>query len=357
MTKKTVGYVRLEWTCPRCGSRNPGPEKSCANCGAPQPEDVKFEQAVQEELITGEEEVKRAKAGPDVHCAFCGARNPAGAEICTQCGADLGEATARVSGQVVGAHRHEPVPDVPCPSCGARNAASAHECSQCGASMARPIPESRRPAARVQSGGCGPAVYVVGAALILLVILGIFLTRPSGDIAASVDSVSWTRSIAIMGLTPVARENWLDEIPPDAVIGACTKEPHHMQDQPAPNSKEVCGTPYTVDTGSGYGEVVQDCRYQVYEDWCEYQVQEWQKVDVVTLSGDDLNPRWPVTQLDVGQQEGSGEESYQVVFDTDGGTYTYVTSDPAEFALFQPGSRWTLKVNKLNAVVSVEPAR
>jgi ribosomal protein L40E len=362
MVKKTLGYVELEWTCPRCGSRNPGPDKTCNGCGAPQPDDVEFEQAAQEELVTEEKAIKRAKAGPDVHCAYCGARNRADAEICTQCGADLTEAEARVSGQVVGAHRREPVPDVACPACGALNPASAHECSQCGATLARPEPKpaprsAAKPAARAGRGGCGPIALVAGVGLILLVILGIFLTRPSGERAATVEDVSWTRSVPIMGLVPVAHEGWYDEVPQDAVLGDCRQEPHHVQDSPAPNAREICGTPYTVDTGSGYGEVVQDCRYEVYEDWCEYQVEEWQVVDQVVQSGSDLNPRWPVTQLDVGQRKGEGEERYEVVFDTDGGTYSYITSDPAEFAQFRPGSQWLLKVNKLGAVVDVEPVR
>ncbi len=361
MTKKTLGYVELEWTCPRCGSKNPGPQKSCSGCGAPQPDDVEFEQAAEEELITDEEEIERAKTGPDVHCAYCGARNPAGAKTCTQCSADLTEAAARVSGRVVGAHRHEAAPDVACPSCGAMNPATAHECSQCGASLARPEPEPepRTPASRAaapQRGGCGRVAIIAGAVLIALIALGIFLTRPSSDMVAAVEDVSWTRTIPIMGLVPVTYEDWQDEIPPEAIIGDCRQEPHHVQDSPAPNSKEICGTPYTIDKGSGYGEVVQDCQYEVYEEWCEYSVEELQAVDQIVQSGNDLNPVWPaVTQLAAGQQAGEGKETYEIVFDTDGGTYTYTTSDPAEFAQFQDGSQWLLKVNKLGAVVSVEP--
>jgi ribosomal protein L40E len=361
MTKKTLGYVEMEWTCPRCGSKNPGPQKSCSGCGAPQPDDVEFEQAAEEELIAEEEEIERAKTGPDVHCAYCGARNPAGAKTCTQCSADLTEAAARVSGRMVGAHRREAAPDVACPSCGAMNPATAHECSQCGASLARPEPKPEPPtpasrAAAPQRGGCGRVAIIAGVVLIALIALGIFLTRPSSDIAAIVEDVSWTRTIPIMGMVPVTYEDWQDEIPPEAVIGDCRREPHHVQDSPAPNSKEICGTPYTVDKGSGYGEVVQDCQYEVYEEWCEYSVEELQVVDQIVQSGNDLNPTWPaVTQLAAGQQAGEGEETYEIVFDTDGGTYTYTTSDPAEFAQFQDGSRWLLKVNKLGGVVSVEP--
>jgi len=200
-------------------------------------------------------------------------------------------------------------------------------------------------------------ILVAGAVLVALVALGIFLTRPSGEAVATVEDVSWTRTVPIMGLVPVTHEGWFDEIPSEAVVRDCRPEPHHVQDSPAPNSREICGTPYTVDTGSGYGEVVQDCRYEVYEDRCKYTVEEWQVVDKRTLSGNNMNPSWPaVTRLAANQKAGEGEEEYEIVFNTDGGTYSYITRNPAEFAQFRPGSQWLLKVNKLGAVVSVEPA-
>ena len=357
MAKKTVGYVQLEWKCPNCGARNPGPQKICAGCGAAQPENVVFEQAAQEALITKEEEIQRAKTGPDVHCAFCGARNPAGTKICTQCGADLVEAKARASGQVLGAHRDKPAPETPCPACGTPNLATAYKCAKCGASLGRPEPEPAKQPVPARKGGCSPVVYVVGAAVVLVVIvLAVLLTRTS-DVVGSVEDVGWTRSVAVEALGPVNREDWRDEIPSDAVLGTCTQKRHHTEDQQVPNSKEVCGTPYTVDKGSGYAEVVQDCVYEVYADWCKYQAQEWRQVDEATLSGEDLSPRWPAPQLSAEQRMGTQAEMYEIVFDADGASYTYKTRDPAEFGQFQLGSRWTLKVNQLNEVVGVEPAR
>jgi hypothetical protein len=200
-------------------------------------------------------------------------------------------------------------------------------------------------------------VYIIGAAVILLVALGIILPLPSSDVVGTVEAVEWTRSVPIQALSPVTYEDWRDEIPSDVVIGTCEQKAHHTQDEPAPNSKEICGTPYTVDKGSGYGEVVQDCEFEVYADWCEYEVKEWQVVDEFTLSGNDLDPRWPAPQLSTDQREGERKELYECIFDTDGKTYTYKTRDTAEFAQCQIGSRWNLKVNKLNAVLSIEPAR
>jgi hypothetical protein len=62
MTRKTVGYVQLEWACPRCETRNPGPQKFCNGCGGPQPPDVKFEQPAQEKLLTDAGDRKGGRA-------------------------------------------------------------------------------------------------------------------------------------------------------------------------------------------------------------------------------------------------------------------------------------------------------
>ncbi len=356
MTKETLGYVRLEWTCPNCGSKNPGPEKSCSECGGPQPEDVKFEQQAQEKLISDEAEIARAKTGPDVHCAFCGARNPAGAESCTQCGADLTAAEARARGRVVGAHRAKRAPDVACPSCGALNPANAHECAKCGASMARRERVARKATPSKTSNWRLIGAVVLGGIALLCVVFFILSSRTK-DVTGKVQSVSWTRSIAIEELGPVEHEDWRSQIPSDANIGSCTQKAHHTQDSPAPDARKICGTPYTVDTGSGYGEVVQDCQYEVYRDWCEYTVEEWQQVDPIVIEGQDFNPSWPTVKLGPNQREGEREESYKCIFDSDGKTYTYNTRQFDAFTRCEIGSRWTLKVNTFNAVVDIESAK
>jgi ribosomal protein L40E len=360
MARKTIGFVHLEWTCPNCETRNPGPHRFCNGCGAPQPEDIQFEQPAQEKLIQDQAEIARAKAGPDVHCPYCKARNPGGAKFCGACGGDLSEAAVRESGRVVGAHRAEPVPDVTCPSCGARNPATARTCQQCGASMPgvraeipTMQPTEKMPARRRSTFG------VAAIALLVVCILGavglVLLLNRTEDITGKVQAVSWTRSIPILALGLVEHEDWLEDIPHDAEIGDCRLEYHHTQDEPADNSQEVCGTPYTVDTGGGFGEVVQDCVYEVYEDWCTYSEQDWQVVDQVTLSGSDLNPVWPQVNLGADQRQGDGEEEYEVTFQSDQGTYLYTITDPVQFSQFVPGSEWLLKVNPMNAVLSVEP--
>ena len=390
MVKKTLGYVELEWTCSQCGTRNPGPQKACTSCGSPQSKRVEFDQAPEEKLLTDKEEIARAKAGPDVHCAFCGARNPAGAERCTQCNADLGEAQARESGRVLGAHRSGAAAPVKCPKCGAENPGTAKRCSQCNSALSAvrsaaskapsprkaARPSSRRKtsrssrktkartsaASKSQGKGAGNLIlilFLIGFSLAVLCgcVMFVLSQIPAKQTIGVVESVSWERRIEIEELGNVTHEDWRDEIPSDARIGTCREKYRRTQDSPAPNATEVCGTPYTVDTGTGHGEVVQDCEYEVYDDWCQYTVRDWKKVDTEISRGDDLRPYWPDPYLSRDQREGERDESYKVVLDADGERYTYHPRDEADFRRCQIGTRWSLTINVLGNIKSMEPAQ
>jgi len=354
MTKKKLGYVKLEWTCPNCQTRNPGPNAFCNGCGAPQPEDVQFEQPPEEKLITDEAELARAKAGPDQHCPYCGARNRGDAAFCGGCGGDLKDAEKRASGRVVGAHRDEPAPPITCPNCGQENPADAKTCASCGASLTIDKPASK---ARTPKKVGGLAVILIAVACVASILGFIFLGGRSDTLEGSVSSVYWERSVSIEMLTLTRASDFLEDIPGGATIGNCTMEYHHTQDSPAANSQEVCGTPYTVDTGSGYGEVVQDCYYEVYQEYCEYEAYAWTVVDVATDSGYDLYPTWPSVQLGSDSREGEAEETYLVTFSTSDGSFDYAPDSENEFRQFETGSTWSLEVNSFNRVISVEPLR
>lgn len=356
MTQKTEGYIELEWTCPNCQSNNRGTIKTCQSCGSPQPADVKFHLPGEAVLRTDQASAAKAEAGPDIHCPFCGARNAAGTKNCTQCGGDLSGGTARQSGQVVGAYSTVPAGQVACSSCGHLNAPSAQQCAKCGSPLVRPI-ETPATAAPVKSG-ISPLILiilvVVGCGLFFL-LSTLFKTE---SLTGTVQQVSWSRVIYIEALQNVSSQGWKSDIPSNASLGSCTKKFHHTQDQPAAVATEVCGTPYVVDKGSGMGVVVKDCTYQVYEDYCQYTVQEWRPVDQIVLQGSDLNPRWPSTpSLPTGQRLGSQQEQYSVVFSTDKGLLTFKTTDSTIFQQCQINSSWNLVVNISNDIVSISPAR
>jgi hypothetical protein len=196
--------------------------------------------------------------------------------------------------------------------------------------------------------------------IIVLACLGgavlLFLFNRTDEVIGRVESVNWERTIVVEELGLVSREEWLNEMPAEADVGACTSRVHHTQSSPAPGAREICGTPYTLDTGTGLGEVVQDCEYQVYADWCEYTALEWQTADELTTTGTDYTPLWPQLSLNQEQREGEREESYRVSFNVDGEDYTYGTSSLDRFQQFEVGSDWILEVNTFDMVVGVSPA-
>ena len=361
MTKKSIGYVQMLWTCPRCTTRNPGPQKFCNGCGGPQPPDVAFEQAPEEKLLTEAAEIAKAKAGPDQHCPFCSARNPAGVKFCGACGGDLAGGKARESGKVVGAFRAGPAAPVACPRCGTSNPGAALKCSSCGASLTSPapapVPSTPAPAAR--PAGRSP-LLIIGVILAALCGLGglvlLLLGGRKSEAVGVVDSIGWERRIAIEALRPVEHEDWYDQIPSGADVGTCRQARRSTSQDPVANSVEVCGTPYTVDSGSGYGEVVQDCVYEVYDDLCSYTISEWTVIDTAVARGTGGVPSWPSVSLATDERQGDESESYTVVLATDSDRYTYTPSTAAEFATFTPGSRWILTVNGFGSLTGIEPA-
>ncbi len=351
MARKTVGYIHLEWECPNCLSRNPGPSKFCMGCGAPQPEDVEFQQPDAAALVTDEEEIARAKAGPDVHCPYCEARNPGNAKFCGSCGGDLSEAAVRKHGKVLGARKKDAQPIV-CPACGTENKAGAKRCVQCGSTLTKP--KSKVKPAPIKQRSLALMIALAVVACIAISVVG-YLLLSTNELAGEVTAVSWERSVGIEELLPTTKSDWYEDIPAGVMIESCTQELYETRNDYVPGSVEVCGTEYVEDTGTGLGEVVQDCVYEVYADWCDYTVDDWQEVDRVTASGTDLNPYWPNVTLTMDQRRGTETESFEVTFTTSKKDYTYNPETISEFTGFRLGSEWILEVNKLGGLVSVEP--
>ncbi|MFZ1396242.1 MAG: hypothetical protein WAS33_05060, partial [Candidatus Promineifilaceae bacterium] len=217
-----------------------------------------------------------------------------------------------------------------------------------------------QPQAKRAAGMSKTARYVLFGILGLVAIACIaiiILSSRTEEVVGEVQGVSWEYSVLIEALVPVEAQEWRDELPDDAEILSCRQALRRTQQNPAPGAQEVCGTPYTVDTGTGVGEVVQDCVYEIYDELCTYTELQWRDFDLVTLTGDDFAPEWPNPTLAQDQRFGAETEAYEVYFNADGRSYTYRPDDFNEYSQFETGSRWILEVNALNNVRSVTPDR
>jgi hypothetical protein len=354
MTQKELGYVELEWTCKHCGTINPGMKRVCTNCGSPIGKDDKFELPEQQELITDKEKVEEAKKGPAIQCPYCNVLNAADTKICIQCGGDIEAGLARQAGEVLGAYKAEAVPDKPCPSCGQPVKANAQRCPNCGGSLVEPPKPAAIPAKTKKT----PIWLIIGLIAIgVLCMVGIIalivMGNRTNDISASVSEIRWQRSVEILEQQPVQKSAWEEDLPSEAEDVSCRDEYKETSSNPAANAIEECGTPYTIDTGSGAGKVVQDCVYKIYASYCDYTILDWVVVNTAMAQGSDMNPQWPALTLQGGQQEGNRTEDYQVTFSGGGETYTYTPDDLAEYIQFEIGSEWVLSINTFGAIKEI----
>ncbi len=348
--KESKGFIQLEWICPNCNVRNPGPVKTCESCGAPQPENVKFERAAEEKIVTDEKLVQAAKAGADIHCGFCGTRNPATAVNCSQCGADLKEGKAREAGQILQAAPAAPKV-VTCSNCNAENPGTANICKQCGAPLARakiPAPAQAKATASGTAsaqpkkktnwflfGGIAAFLMVCCVAIVMMFVL------PSKSVQGTVSDVYWQTSVPVQEVQAVNHSNERGSAPSGAYNVSCYDD-----------SQEVCEEK-TVDRGNGFAEVVQECHTETQQ-YCSYTVDEWTTVQTYDLSGNDLYPVYESPSYSSDQRLGSSSETLTVTFNTSDGQETYTPGSVNEFQQFQIGSEWTLKMNALGGIVGVE---
>jgi ribosomal protein L40E len=354
MARKSKGFIELEWTCPNCDTRNRGSEKTCVNCGAPQPDDVQFEAPVERKFVSEEKAGELRKRGADIHCGFCGTRNPSDATTCSQCGADLSEGVARQSGREIKAAAGPQT--VVCNNCGMENPAATVNCAKCGAPLPRPaqstqpvgatgskaaaapVPVSTQPARKKPNwlilGGIALGLLICCVAAIVL------FAFPSQSLAATVSDVYWRTSVPVQEIHAVDYNDERGSPPSDAYNVSCQTD-----------SREVCEEK-TVDRGNGFAEVVEDCHTET-DQYCDYTVDEWTTIQTYTLDGHDLYPVYEQPNLANDQRLGDESADFTVYFETDNGTIDYSPDSLSEFQQFQVGSSWTLKLNALGGVVDV----
>lgn len=348
-SQQSKGFIQLEWVCLNCNSRNPGPKKTCESCGAPQPENVQFYAPAEAKVIQDENVAKAAGAGADIHCGFCGTRNPATAAVCAQCGGDLKEGKARQAGREM--QREAAGLDVKCTNCGEVNPSTRTMCAKCGAPLPRAASEAGVAASPPAVGGVEgsaakrtvPWIAIGGIAACLAVIcIGAYaLFAPSKSVTATVSDAYWQTSVPVQEVRAVSYSDEQGSPPSGAYDVSCRTE-----------TTQVCEDK-TIDKGNGYAEVVTECRDDS-TDYCSYTVNEWTTIQTYTLDGHDFSPMYSQPSISSEQRLGDQTLVLEVRFVDGGETYVYHPDNPDEFQLYAVGSAWTLHLNALGAVVSVE---
>jgi len=362
--RKQVGYIVLEWTCPVCSARNPGPLKSCSSCGAPQPPDAKFEPPLQATILEkGSKEAEQAAsavaAGADIYCPYCGSRNPAAATACQVCQGALTGGKARESGAQLGEVNTAALPEVTCHVCGAHNPATQRLCAKCGSPLKRrdDAKTAGAPAALPKPEGGGVALWwLLGGAVLLIGIIAAFAWFGSRteNRSAVAEEARWVRTITVAGLVPVELSAWQDQLPQDARVLSCESTLRSTSMEPVAGAEEVCGEPYAVDTGTGFGEVYQDCEYRIYDDRCTYETLQWMPIDTVESSGIGFAPTWPTVGITPDRRIAGQEEKYMCTVNADGETFSFELS-PDRYAQCQPGTTWNIAINGLGSLVDATP--
>jgi len=355
MARKSKGFVELEWTCPNCETRNKGFEKTCMNCGAPQPDNVQFEAPSEKKFVSEEKASELRKRGADIHCGFCGTRNPSDAKTCSQCGGDLGEGKARQAGREIDMSAKAPE-KVTCTNCGTENPGANVNCQECGAPLPRPaaatpaaVPMSfatpgaaSAPAAGAKKKPNWKILGAIGGALLLCCIaIAFLLFAPSSSVQATVTDLYWQTSVPVQEIQAVDYNDERGNPPSDAYNVSCRED-----------SREICEEK-TIDRGDGSAEVVEDCHTES-EQYCDYTVDEWTTIQTYTLEGHDTFPVYEQPNISSDQRLGNESADLTVYFNTEKGQKSYTPDDVSEFQQFQIGSTWSLKLNALGGVVGVE---
>ena len=418
MAQKIIGYREMTWTCPNCGTKNPGTARTCQSCGAAMSDSTNFESQTSAKVITDEKVIETAKKGPDIVCAFCGNRNPAGTQECTRCGAPLSEGHERQTGAQ---HVYEtPSADakpIVCPACGTENPAGSLKCKSCGSELstgtsdtaaARPVESTPQSAAgnggttaanaSKKRAGCGKGcviLLIILAAFAVIAYLtnglfGSFGSQSSGgsimplvdesysDYDDDYDSVavpytaptqqtyanttvdavvieqSWKTSVRIVGDVPSTQSGWKDDMPSNATNASCQDKLYQTYDYEVSGAKEVCGDTYTVDLGNGYEALAQDCVYEVYKPYCQWTVYTQGNVGTRTASGNGPDVESPYVEPEYSTSGNVYAEYYVALRDENGVEYDFSPSNYYDYRTYTVGSEYVLELNSAGRVVSME---
>ena len=283
------------WDCPNCNAKNRGSAQQCESCGAIRSENVKFYVDEDSEVINGEAELEKAKAGPDWVCPFCSNMSPSSSTKCTGCGSDRSDGKNRATRELA-----------------AGETGKDEKKSQKSAET----PKSAPPAPLWLKGGCG--IFA------LLFVILMALSCHEKAVKIEITANQWVRQIERAEYKTVRENAWANEVPAGARKFSSERQVRSHKE--IPDGFEEVNEEYTekvkigekqvedgkVDLGNGrfkvkykvvpeYREEKKTRRVKrqkfrkepIYDEMVLYDIERWVPFATIELKGTTDEPRWP----------------------------------------------------------------
>jgi hypothetical protein len=340
--KHGEGVYQMLWDCRFCGAEKllGLTHRHCPACGAAQDPEWRYFPA-EEDMIRVEDHVF---VGADKLCPACGQPNSAANAFCGECGADLSEAKEVDAGERIdlgtGIMEADTRRDV---------VKEKHE-----AEMQRIKAEERRQP--VFLGLTKMQLWIIaGVVLIVAIVAGIiYAVTYRKKVEGRVENLTWERVIDIEDYRPRDDGDWQRSMPSEAYGRDCYDKQNGTKKVQVGSHEECSQVKQGDGTFERVCEDVPDYEDQpVYETWCDYKIDRWEKAREVTASGEgkDPPPDWPTYTLGEGdgtygqEQKGAEHEKYTVVIKADGKTHKCSFGDQAEWEQYAIDMEVDLKLN------------
>ncbi len=323
------------WDCEYCGTTGiKGRHKICPTCQQRRQEGVTFYLPEDAEDVTEDEEhLQRAKAGADWICEYCSASNSNLDTVCHHCGQEREDTSVQ---QEVKEYGTDDIPNE-------------------GDEAPRRPPPPPEPESEPSKGFKRFIPFVAAGigVLLLFCVVFYFLVIRTTETTATINNVSWERTIDVEELRTVTEEG--KSIPPG---GRKIREYQEQEEEEVKVGTEeyVCGK---RDLGNGYFED-KICTRDVYETQYrnvtiyEYEIDKWVKDRTERKSGTDFDPAWPKVSYSSKERERGRHETYTLHCKdtTESKTYDINIPNENEWKQYEIGQKLDLKVNALgNATI------
>jgi Zn-finger nucleic acid-binding protein len=258
-------------------------------------------------------------------CAYCDSKALLGKSnrFCPNCGGQQ-DATRRYfppPGKETAANTQYDGTDKSCPACQTPNGAKAHNCRNCGSPLdgAGEVARVADQSTNAPKPGQAPAAkkksklpWILGGIALVLVAFCLVAAFWTKDVACTISSHSWERTIDIEQLRAEQDSAWCDSTPSGAYSVSRRREQRSTRQIP---DGETCTT-RNVDRGDGTFERREECKTKyrsepVYDDRCYFTIDRWKVVRTAKANGQGTSPgpSWPQVVLSrTGSSLGSERE-------------------------------------------------